>query len=132
VPYRFDFDPFNRIARCSLEGRIGAEEVKKCYQDAADFFAITDAHAGIFDLTGVVSLDFPTQTVRELAKRPPVLPNPDRIRVAIAPAPAVFGVARMFELLTDKTRPNLHIVRTAQEAWAILCVLEPQFKPYKP
>lgn len=129
MPYRFDFDSANWIARCSLEGRVTEEDVRSCYRDAAEFFALTCPRAGVFDLTGVISLDFPSQTVYELAKLPPILTDPERVRVAIAPAAGVFGMARMFEMLGDSKRPNLHVVRTSREAWAILGIREPQFKP---
>ncbi len=35
----------------------------------------------------------------------------------------------MFEIAGEATRPNLHVVRTIEEAWAILDVEAPQFGP---
>jgi hypothetical protein len=131
LPYRFDFDSTNRIARCRLAGRIDAAEVKQCYREAVDFFTVTDPLSGIFDLSDVISFDFPSETVYELTKFSPIMPDQSRVRVAIAPSPAAFGLARMFEMLGDKTRPNLHVVRTAPEAWAILGVSEPQFRAWR-
>jgi hypothetical protein len=37
-------------------------------------------------------------------------------------------MARMFELQGQETRPNLHVVRTEKEAWAILGVSKPKFE----
>jgi hypothetical protein len=38
-------------------------------------------------------------------------------------------MARMFEILGEGTRPNLHVVRTLEEAYKVLDVREPQFEP---
>jgi hypothetical protein len=38
-------------------------------------------------------------------------------------------MARMFELQGQETRPNLHVIRTEKEAWAILGVSKPKFEP---
>jgi len=44
-------------------------------------------------------------------------------------SPHIFGLARIFELEGEATRPNLHVVHTEHEAWAILSVKEPRFEP---
>jgi len=35
----------------------------------------------------------------------------------------------MFEFEGESTRPNLHVVRSRREVWAILGIDEPQFEP---
>jgi hypothetical protein len=70
-------------------------------------------------MSGVAFLDESPTTVRELAKLPPAMPHPDRPRVVIATSPPVFGVARMFELQGQDTRPNFHVVGSEKEAFAI-------------
>ena len=35
----------------------------------------------------------------------------------------------MFEMEGEDKRPNLHVVRSEAEAWAILAVENPQFEP---
>ena len=35
----------------------------------------------------------------------------------------------MFQILSEKTRPDLHIVRTIDEAYRLLNVESPEFKP---
>jgi hypothetical protein len=83
-------------------------------------------------LSNVTAFKVSSQMISELAGRAPALPNPSLPRIVIAPAPSVYGVARMFQLRGEVTRPNLHIVHTPEEAWAILGLKkEPQFAPYK-
>jgi hypothetical protein len=130
VPYHFEFDPASGIARIRLEGVLADEEMRRCYREAGEFFALVDPQGSIFDLSAVTSLEVTSRVVHELANSLPILPDPSRPRVVVAPSPAAFGMARMFEIVGESTRPNLHIVRTAQEAWAILGVWEPRFEPH--
>ncbi len=59
------------------------------------------------------------------------MPKMDRPRVIIAPADHAFGMARIFEIEGEATRPNLHVVRSAKEAFVIFGVEmeEAQFGP---
>ena len=132
MPYHFEFDSNHRIFRCHLEGRVMDEELKKFYAEAEKLAAQTDPLGGILDMSGVISFDASPDTIRELAKARPIMPNPDRPRVLIATSPPVFGIARMFELQGQGTRPNLHVVRSENEAFAILGVLETKFEKIEP
>jgi hypothetical protein len=131
VPYYFEVDSTNRIARCRFEGRLTDEELKECYRVAREIVALKDPHAGIVDLSAVTSFKVSLRTIYELANSPPIMLNPDRARVIVAEPLHIFGMARLFALVGQHTRPNLHVVRFEKEAWAILGVREPQFKAYK-
>ncbi|HXQ26895.1 MAG TPA: hypothetical protein VN822_10840 [Candidatus Acidoferrales bacterium] len=131
MPYHFEFDSANRIIRCWFEGPVGDENLKEYYRVAAKYFESLQPRAGIVDFSAATSFEVAPQTVRELAKLPPAMPHPERPRFVIAPSAQIFGMARMFELQGQETRPNLHVVRTAEEAWAILGVQAPKFEPIK-
>jgi hypothetical protein len=77
----------------------------------------------------VTSLEVSPQTIRELANLPPAIADSSQPRCIIAASSQIYGMARMFELQGQETRPNLHVVRTQQEAWAILGVSKPKFEP---
>ncbi len=128
MPYHFEFDHIHRILRCRLEGKITDNVLKKYYRDAEKYVKQTDPRAGVFDMSSVSSSDVSPQTIRELASLPPTLADPLRPRCIVAPSPKIFGMARMFELQGQHTRPNLHVVRTQKEAWAILGVTKPIFE----
>jgi hypothetical protein len=49
--------------------------------------------------------------------------------IFVAPLPDLFGMARMFELQGAEARPSLWVVRTAEDAYQILNVEDPQFAP---
>jgi hypothetical protein len=129
MPYQFEFDSKSGIFQCRFEGRVNDEELKEYYRAAAKVAARISPQSAVLDLSALKILEVTTDTIRELAKAPPTLPDPERPRVIIAPAAQVFGMARMFEMLGEGTRPNLHVVRTHAEAWAILRVQKPRFEP---
>jgi len=80
-------------------------------------------------MSGITSFEASPQTVRELAAMTPIIPDLDLLRVIVAPAPDIFGMARMFESHGEATRPNLHVVRSYKDALVIVGVQNPQFEP---
>jgi hypothetical protein len=129
MPYYFEFDPENRIIRGRFEGRVTDELLKEYYGLAGEYFERTAARAGITDLSAVTSFEVSPQLIRELASSPPAIPDRDFPRFVVAASPPIFGMARMFELGGQDTRPNLHVVRTMKEVCVILGVLDPKFEP---
>ena len=51
------------------------------------------------------------------------------MRVIVVPIDFIFGLARMFQMLGEKTRPDLHVVRTLDEAYRLLQIESPEFRP---
>jgi|SRR5580658_793661 hypothetical protein len=83
---------------------------------------------GITDVTQVTKFDVSSDTVRRLAWTPPTIPTP-QVRIFVAPTTFIYGMARMFQILGESTRPNLHIVRTLDEAYGLLQMESPEFTP---
>ena len=130
MAYHFDFDPIHRIARFRLVGHFSDEHLREYYAAATRFAVLTNPAGGLFDASGITSIDVSTKTVHQLASLPPNITDQRVPRVVIAPSPEVFGLLRMFEILGERTRPNLHIVRTEREALAVLGVVNPRFEPF--
>jgi hypothetical protein len=129
VPYHFEFDPENRILRGRLEGPVTDELLKEYYDLAGEYFARTAASAGIADFSAVTSFEVSPQTIRDLASLPPAIFDPEIPRFIIAASPGIFGMARMFELAGQDTRPNLHVVRSMKQVCVILGITDPKFEP---
>lgn len=129
MPYRIAFDAQNRILRGQFDGRVTDDELKEFYRIAPDYIARFDPRVGITDFSAVTSFDVSPQAIRELANTPPAVPDPKRPRFIVAPSPQIFGMARMFELQGEKTRPSLQVVRTLEDVWDFLGVQEPHFEP---
>ena len=129
MPYHIDFDSTNRILRARFEGRVTDDELKEVYRFGQENVARFDPLAGITDFSGVTTVAFSAQTMRDLARTKPIMPDPSRPVLFVAPTPDLFGMARMFELQGSDARPNLRVVRTVEEAYRVLNVRDPQFVP---
>ena len=128
MAYFFDFASSQGILRCRLEGDITNESLKKCYEAAGALAAQIDPKVGIMDFSNVNSLDVSAETVRDLANRAPGMPKA-RPRFLVAPSHSLYGLARMFQQYGSETRPDVYLVRSMDEVYAILGVLEPHFEP---
>ena len=128
MPYQFDFNSKNRILRGRLTDRVDDDELADYYRVAMLLSHSLHPHAGITDLSpAVVSVS--SQTIETLAKLPPAMGAPSRPRFIVAPSDHVFGLARMFQILGEATRPNLHVTRSAGQVWESLGIAPLEFEP---
>ncbi len=129
MAYSFLFDSDHRVLCCHCKGRISDAELKQFYEDAGHQVARVKPRAGIIDFREVTSIGASARTIVELAACSPAMPNPEEPRIVVAPQPHVFGLARMFQIEGQSTRPSFHVVRTLREACAILGVEQLSLKP---
>src|SRR6476660_4758153 len=129
MSYQVDFDTNNRILRARFIGRVTDDELRDVYRFGQENVARFDQLSGITDFSEVTAVAFSPQTMRDLARIKPIMPDPTRPVIFIAPAPDLFGMGRIFELEGADSRPNLRVVRTAEEAYEILNVQDPHFAP---
>jgi hypothetical protein len=128
MAFVIDFDARNSILRVTLQGQVTDEVMFDAYATVARYFASHPPCRGIADFSQVEKFDVSSNTTRQLEETPPAFPNPE-MRILVAPKAHVYGMARMFQMLGAKTRPNLHIVRTLDEAYRLLEVESPGFGP---
>ena len=129
MPYHVDFDPINRILRARFIGRVTDDDLRDVYRFGQENVGRIDPLSGITDFSEATAVAFAPQTMRDLARTKPIMPETSRPVIFIAPMPDLFGMARIFELEGAEIRPNLSVVRTAEEAYQILNVRNPQFSP---
>ena len=129
MPCHFEFDPENKLLRVRLEGQITTEAALEHYRAASQQVLRTRPVASIWDLSEVNSLEVSTEAVARLAHTVPALPEPQRLRIIVAPSGHVFGLARMFQALGQGARPRLRVVRSLEEACTLLGVSKPRFEP---
>lgn len=132
MPYQIDFDSTNRVLRARFEGRVTDDDLKSGYRFGQENVTRFDPLSGITDFSGVTTVAFSAQTMRELARTKPIMPKPSRVVVFVAPSPDLFGMARLFELEGAEARPNLQVVRTMAEAYQVLNIRNAQFVPVTP
>jgi len=129
MPYTFDFDWRNRIVRVRLHGRVTDSELREIYREGFRINFKSQPAAGLMDVSEITSVEVSAATVRELAKASPITLQESLPRVIIAPSAKAYALARLFERLSKATRPNLHVVRTEEEAFGIIGAKEPKFDP---
>jgi hypothetical protein len=127
--FRFEFDPVNRILMVRFEGHLTPALVEQFYREGKECWIATDARAAILDGSSVTEVVLSSELIRQLARRDPVLELTGRPRVFVVPRTEVFGLARMFQLTGELKQPNLHVVRTMDQAFALLGIHSADFEP---
>jgi len=128
MSYYFEFDPNHRILRGQFLDHVTDDELVDYYQVAALLSDSLRPKIGVTDLSRA-TVSVRGETVRNLAKLPPAMPDENRPRFIVAESDHTFGLARMFQMHGEATRPNLHVTRSTEEAWEVLGITETEFKP---
>lgn len=129
MAYSFEFDSASRTLLARFRGRVTDEALLNFYRvSTPKVIAAVDFEGVITDFSGVTSFEVMPETIRALAWSAPAVPDPATIRIIVAPTPYLYGMARMFASHGEDTRPNLHIVRSLEHAYAILGIISPKFE----
>ena len=123
-----EFDAKNNVLRVTLEGHVTDAIFLDAYATTARCAASRPGCRGIADVTQVTKFDVSSNVIRRLADTAPAIPTP-QMRIFVASTTFVYGLGRMFQMLGERTRPNLHIARTLDEAYRLLQVESPEFDP---
>jgi hypothetical protein len=123
---QYQFDVSNRILLVRMEGQLTDEAAIECYEAVQAYALDRNVSAGIVDLSGVTGFPVSSALLRQLALRPPEVSG-DVPRIIVAPQIVAFGLLRMFQLFADLRRPKFHVVRSIEEAIAMLHVHSPEF-----
>jgi hypothetical protein len=123
-----DFDAKHNIVRATLEGRMTGAILLDLYATWSKYIASHPPCRGIVDFSAVTDFEVSGDAIRKVAASPPAFP-PGYMRVLVVPQIFIYGLARMFQLLGEKTRPELQVVRTMDEAFHLLGVEYPDFHP---
>jgi hypothetical protein len=127
--FRFEFDSEHQILMARFFGMLTQELVEEFYRVGGSYWLASGARAGIMDGSAVTQITLSLAFIHFLARQDPAPESADRPRVLVAPRSDAFGLARMFQLVGDPKRPNLFVVRTLPEAFAVLGVQSPSFEP---
>jgi hypothetical protein len=95
--------------------------VVEMYTTAARIASQGGPYAGIVDYSGVVESTISAPIMRRLAGESPAIPA-GTLRVLVAPVLIIYGFSRMLELLRDGMDGMLQVVRSLDDAYALLGV----------
>ena len=123
-----EFDAKNNVLRGTLDGPMTGTILLDLYARASKCMACRPPCRGILDFSKVTKCEVSSSAIRQVAAAPPAFPA-GQMRVLVIPRDFIFGLARMFQILTEQTRPELRVVRTMEEAYRLLEVTSPDFQP---
>ena len=121
----------NNILRATIEGRMTGEILLSFHHEAANYLAAHPPCRVILDLSLVTEFDVSSDAIRRLAAAPPPLRSPGTVWILLTQKDVIYGLARMFQIRTE-TKGNycdLQVVRTMDEAYRLLQVKYPAFRP---
>jgi hypothetical protein len=121
-----EYDAKHNVLRVTLDGLLTDAILAEGYAATAKYVASHPPCHGITDVTGVEKFDVSSGAIKRLAGTAPAFPT-EYMKVFVAPKDFVYGMARMFQIIGGETRPNLHIVRTLDEAYRLLQMESPEF-----
>ena len=124
-----DFDAKNNILRGTLEGPLTGAILLDSYEAATRYTASHPPCRGLWDFSKVTAnAEISSNIIRQVVGKSPIIPS-GYMRVVVAPQDFLFGMMRMLQILSEEARPELHVVRTLDEAYRLLRIESPEFSP---
>jgi hypothetical protein len=128
MDYVVDLDPAHRVLRITITTALTDESAKEIYQGVARLGSRGGGpYAVITDFSQVEDFPISGDTIRALAAAAPPIPLGGRPSVFVARQPALFGLARMFEIHRDAMGLQLQVVHSMDEAYELLKVTPQDF-----
>jgi hypothetical protein len=119
--YVIDLDPTHQVLRVTVTGTLTDQAFREVYATVSRFAATAGPYASSLDMSGVTNNQLSAKTIRDLAQGPPAVPV-GRPRLVVAPRAVDYGLGRMLELLRDGMGGQFHVVRSGDDAYAMLGV----------
>jgi hypothetical protein len=128
MAFRFEFDQVNRILLARFEGRVTEGSVADCDRASRKYSTGNGACACIWDFSPAAEFALSSDFLHALAKEPALSDGLMRPCFIVAPTAFGFGLARMFQMEGEHTRPSLGVVHTIDEALSALGIQSPYFE----
>jgi hypothetical protein len=102
------------------------ESFTDVYRSLSHVAAKGGPYAAIFDFSQVGDFPLSANTIRALASTDTAVPV-GRPRVVVASAPALYGLARMFELIRNSMSGQFYVVHELGDAYHLIKVTAEDF-----
>jgi hypothetical protein len=127
MDYRIDLDPTHSVIRLTVTAEIVTLEMaENIYIRLARVASHGGPYAAIYDLSGVKNTTLPTDAVRGFARRAPSIPT-GRTHVLVGKEPAMFGLARIFQMCAEFLGNQFEVVHSLEEAYDLVGVRPEDF-----
>jgi hypothetical protein len=122
-----DFDAKNNILRVTVEGRLTDAILKHTYETAINSPALPEQCRCLIDVSKVEEMEVSSDTIKQVARLPTSVVK--SMGIVVAPREYFYAMWRMFQIHSERTRPNFHVVHTMDEAYHLLGVQFADFAP---
>ncbi len=124
--HQLEIDRESGVSRMLYFDEVTDEELASVGKQTPALVEAFAPKAVILDFSSVVKFRVTSRFVTSLAHLPGPVPE-GIMTMVVAPGDFTYGMARMFEILRNS--PNLHVVRTVEEAYSVLEISNPTFVP---
>ena len=127
MDYRIDLDPRHSVICVTVTAAVLTHELTEdSYRSVARIASRGGPYATIWDLSGVTGTTLSANDVTSWAQRGPAVSGA-RVRVLVAKTPVIYGLSRMFELISDCLGEQFQVVRSMEDAYKIVGVRPEDF-----
>jgi hypothetical protein len=122
MDYEVDLDPTHSVIRFTVTAEtITLELAEEVYQHLSDVTSRGGPYAAIYDLSAAKRTTIPTDIVRSFARRRPSIPM-GRTHVVVGKEPAIYGLARVFQMCSEFLGNQFDVVWSLEEAYHMVGV----------
>jgi hypothetical protein len=122
MPVTVEVDAQSKLARRTYSGDVTSGDLLESICEYQTIPAFQPHFNEVMDFREVKSIAAPMDDIRRCALTPVPFSN-DSKRIIVAPQAAIYGVARMYQILGEEVHPNIYVVRTMEEALELLLEL---------
>lgn len=118
MPATVRVDRTKKLVVTTYVGQVTNEDVAKQIAEIERNAPYDGEYRVITDFTQVTHFDISSDQIRLVAESKSPLEKARRVMVA--PSDVAYGTSRMFQMLAGRTRPNISVVRSLDEAYKTL------------
>jgi len=118
MPVSVSIDSRRKLVVTTYAGLVTDHDVARQISEIARNAPYDDEYRAITDFTQVTQFEISSEQIRSVAESRSPLERAQRVMVA--PSDEAYGTSRMFQTLAGRTRPNISVVRTLEEAYKVL------------
>lgn len=118
MPVQVSVDRNRKLVVTTYSGEVTNADVARQVDEIRSQAPYGADYRSITDFTNVTQFEISADEIRSVADSKS--PLADARRVMVAPSDVAYGTSRMFQMLAGHTRPNITVVRSMDEAYAVL------------
>lgn len=120
MPVSVRIDRIRKLVITTYSGHVTNADVARQIAEIERDAPYEGDYRVITDFTQVSQFEISSDQIRLVAESKSPLEKAQRVMVA--PSDVAYGTSRMFQMLAGRTRPNISVVRTLEDAYKALGV----------